>query len=107
MQTHQLIFDTGSPWMWLPTNDCRRCHTTNLFDADASTSFSKNEDLEKELEYEKGKATGFFATDRVCLDTNTTSCIDDQLWIAIESSQDLEAMKCDGILGLSPGDLSL
>ena len=93
--------------MWLPTKECNRCHTNNLFDADASDTFIKNENLEKELEYEKGSAKGFIASDRVCLDTNTTSCVDDQLWIAIEQSTDLDAMKCDGILGLSPGDVSL
>ena len=59
------------------------------------------------LEYEKGSVSGYVASDHVCLSTNTTSCAEDQIWIAIEESRDLDAMKADGILGLSPGKMEI
>ena len=59
------------------------------------------------MEYEKGSVKGYVASDNVCLSTNLTSCVEEQIWIAIEESNDLDAMKADGILGLSPGKLEI
>ena len=77
LQEHELIFDTGSPWLWLPTKECKQCHTSNLFDSSASTTFVKASTEKKEMLYEKGSASGYIVSDRVCLDGNTTSCVDD------------------------------
>lgn len=30
-EPHQLIFDTGSSWLWVQTPECKTCATTNDF----------------------------------------------------------------------------
>ena len=67
----------------------------------------KESEDEKVLEYEKGSVSGYVASDHVCLSTNTTSCAEEQIWLAIGQSRDLDAMKADGILGLSPGKMEI
>ena len=35
---HDFIFDTGSPWFWVATEECANngCHTSDLYDTDSS-----------------------------------------------------------------------
>lgn len=58
---HEFIFDTGSPWLWVATTDCKDCHTTELFDTDSSNSFDRLSDEKKKILYETGSVQGYIA----------------------------------------------
>ena len=38
-EPHQLIFDTGSSWLWVQTPECMTCATTNDFKYKDSKTF--------------------------------------------------------------------
>jgi hypothetical protein len=48
-----------------------------------------------------GTAIGYLSTEQFCLAENGTLCADDQQFLAISETYALDALKSDGILGLS------
>ena len=58
---HQFIFDTGSPYLWVASSDCKRCHTDELYQKDVSSSFKRLSNKKQEINYETGYAAGYYA----------------------------------------------
>ena len=62
------VFDTGSSWMWIPDIECKDCHNPN--NGKNRYSCNINSDCEvtaiqKNLEYSRGKISGYIAKDDV------------------------------------------
>ena len=53
--------------------------------------------------YETGNAEGYVASDRVCLSEDLSVCIDDMYFIEVFDTDQMSALKFNGVLGLSPG----
>ena len=104
LETHEFIFDTGSPWLWVASTGCASsCHTTDIFNKDESTTFKRLSNKRKELYYETGYASGFVSSDRVCLSQDDSVCVNDMIFIEVDETDKLEKLKVNGVLGLSPG----
>ena len=57
----EFIFDTGSPWLWTATHECGDgCHTSDLFDTSASSTFKALPYDEVTLDYDVAQAAGTF-----------------------------------------------
>ena len=70
-EPHQLIFDTGSSWLWVQTPECLTCATTNDFKYKESTSFSQDSSGLSQVSYGSGHIWGYRSTDQVCLSAKT------------------------------------
>ena len=103
-ETHEFIFDTGSPWLWISGLDCKYCHTKDLFDSKSSTSFKRVSSERKELFYETGSAAGYVAQDEVCLSEDV--CVNEMLFIEVDDTDEM-ALRYNGVLGLSPGSSNI
>lgn len=101
----QLIFDTGSSWLWLPSKNCDKdCHVkAELFDESASTSFKRVSSIPQMIQYGGGSVIGYTSKDRVCLEPEAAlSCFSDYTFLSVFKTSDLESLQSDGILGLAP-----
>ena len=63
-QIFEMIFDTGSSWVWVQSEDCRRCmKNDHKFSADHSDSYMQLSDEPTELNYGKGSVIGYDSKD--------------------------------------------
>ena len=60
-EEHTFIFDTGSAQLWVPSTDCRTCHTTNLYNKEDSPYYERVSNERKVLNYEVGSAEGYYS----------------------------------------------
>ena len=60
----------------------------------------------KDLYYEHGSASGYVASDRVCLSTGDDVCANDMLFLEVDRTEEL-ALAANGVLGLSPGSTTV
>lgn len=104
---YEYIFDTGSPWLWLPTTECVTCQYAEqtLYDTASSTSYQQQKFEEDQLDYNTGSVRGYLSTESFCLSENSTYCVDDQQFIAVTETSELDFLKSDGILGLAPSNV--
>jgi len=100
----EYIFDTGSPWLWIPTTDCTSCSMDGLFETSLSSSFTQLQQDKTTITYNTGEVSGFISTETFCLSANDSYCVDDQQFIAVTETFDLDYLQSDGILGLAPID---
>jgi hypothetical protein len=101
----QVIFDTGSAWAWLFSEQCKkgRCPAKNKkYSQSKSDSFKENKKAAQSLQYGKGAIIGHPATERVCFSGNNTHCLDNFGFLTVVNSADLEALKGSGLIGLAP-----
>ena len=105
-EAHNFIFDTGSPWLWIATTECggqtSNCHTSDLYDTGASTYYARVSNQVQDLNYEIGKASGYIAKDKVCLSRDDQACVDEFLFVEVHETVDLDGLRSNGVLGLSP-----
>ena len=96
-----LLFDTGSSWLWVPSDDCpaNQC-PGNRFKNGESITFQKTGATEK-ITYGKGEVDGNIVTDQIHLSTSTGT-INDFVFLSIYQAADLTGLEADGLLGLSP-----
>jgi hypothetical protein len=73
----EYIFDTGSPWLWIPTTDCNSCAMDGLFETSLSASFIQQDSETTTLTYNTGEVSGYISTERFCLAANNSYCVDD------------------------------
>ena len=101
----QVIFDTGSSWLWFPTKECGSdCHQkAQLFDTESSDSYFKVSRTPSFIQYGKGSVWGYKSRDVVCLEKNEGACLKDYNFLSIFTTADLSFMQSDGVLGLAPG----
>ena len=95
-QPFNVIFDTGSSDLWVPSMESRSCPFAMKFDDSKSTTF-ENEHRNFEIQTLQGPIRGSIVSDDVSIGGLT---IQNQMLGLDESSIHLSEMKCYGVLGL-------
>lgn len=96
------MLDTGSPWVWVSSDTCSNCRTGVVgFDANSSTTYSKDKFYEKELLYGSGNIYGHASVDSLCITKD--SCGSDFKFLLGEKQSGLSFLRSAGVVGLSPG----
>ena len=49
-----------------------------------------------------GKASGYISQETVCLSSDDSACVNEQLFIDVFETQQLDGLVSNGVLGLSP-----
>ena len=99
-QKLNFVYDTGSSWLWFPTQDCNGCPTKKHFNPANSVTYNETTDY-KELFYGKGHVTGKIIYDTVALLGVEVPSVTLKM-LAVNEAEDLAGTQADGILGLSP-----
>jgi len=106
-QTFEVIYDTGSSNLWVPTKTCEACKGKNLYDSSKSSTFAKN-GTKFEIMYGSGPVSGFLSKESVHF---TESTVPGCLFAEIEDVTGLGMAysmgKFDGILGLGWDTISV
>lgn len=99
--TFQVIFDTGSSNLWVPSKDCTNCGFKPKYDHSKSSTYVKN-GTEFKIEYGSGPVAGYFSQDSVTLGDKT---VKDVLFAEVTDTSGLglayKIGKFAGILGLA------
>ena len=99
-QPFDVIFDTGSSWLWVPSTSCNKCHSSaHRFDSAGSSTF-EDTDEPISLQYGKGSGSGSIANETVGIGDKTPVFAAQQKFILLDKDQDFNGMQADGILGL-------
>lgn len=64
--TAQVIYDTGSSNLWLPSSQCSGCYGKNTYDSTSSHTYKKN-GTEFKIQYGSGPVAGFLSSDNVVM----------------------------------------
>ena len=92
-----LMFDTGSDWLWIPDQNDEGCPSTHSFDGSSSKTYRTNHEL-KSIEYGHGKVNGIISTDNVAIDNSNPATIN---FVHVKECRDFDGLISDGIAGLS------
>ncbi|CAG9325693.1 unnamed protein product [Blepharisma stoltei] len=102
-QMFALMFDTGSPWLYIVERGCYECHYALwYFDKSASTTYETN-NVPYELIYGMGYASGIISYDSVSIGDIDTIEAKNQTFLLVNYERDFGGLVADGILGLSLG----
>ena len=85
-QAFDLIFDTGSSWVWVGTDMCKTCANPEKFFFEKSTSFKQKSSDVSMLAYVRGMVLGYDSTDQVCLTKHSkvgNGCMEDYLFKSV------------------------
>ena len=67
MEPFDMLFDTGSNWLWVFSDDCVNCPYVKSFDEEESESYKRQNELLTSLHYGSGSVYGYEADDTVCI----------------------------------------
>eukprot|EP00744_Colponema_vietnamica_P000805 GILI01001400.1.p1 GENE.GILI01001400.1~~GILI01001400.1.p1 ORF type:complete len:377 (-),score=149.38 GILI01001400.1:41-1171(-) len=105
-QKFQVIFDTGSSNLWVPSSQCKSisCRLHKRFDSSKSSTFKAN-GTTFEIQYGSGAISGFESVDSVTVAGVT---VKNQLFGEVTSEKGLSflAAKFDGIMGMGFNTIS-
>lgn len=100
-QTFNVIYDTGSSNLWLPSSTCTACGKHPLYDHSKSSTYVKN-GTSWAIRYGSGPVSGFLSADSVGVGNVT---VKDQTFAEVNDVKGLghyySVGKFDGILGLA------
>jgi len=100
-QTLNVIFDTGSSNLWVPSKKCTNCGLHPRYDSTQSSTYVKNGSVFK-IQYASGPVSGFLSQDSVTVGSVTTKS---NLFAEITDVSGLGLAyalgKFDGILGMA------
>jgi len=107
-QTFQVIFDTGSSNLWVPSKACTNCgFGKHKYDSSKSSTYVKNGTV-FDIEYGSGPVSGFVSEDTATLGTKAVT---NQLFAEITDVSGLglafKLGKFDGIMGLAWPSISV
>jgi cathepsin D len=108
-QTFNVIFDTGSSNLWVPSKQCSwkciACFLHHRYDHDTSSTYKANGSAFS-IEYGTGSMTGFVSSDTVCIGS---TCVTNQLFTEATDLPGIAfiAAKFDGILGMGWPQISV
>ena len=95
-QTFNVMFDTGSSNLWIPSTECDSCTATNKFNTSKSSTFTAI-DESFSIKYGSGSATGTVGSDIVSIGDLSTNA---EFGVVTTMSSSNEN-KWDGICGLA------
>ncbi|CAD8107961.1 unnamed protein product [Paramecium primaurelia] len=104
-QTFELLFDTGSSYTWVASNDCNTCQKAgvkNFFNCETSQSCSYLNKKIK-LQYGKGKAVAQFMVENLKIGQ---LLIQNQTMLLLDELTELKKFEGDGLAGLGFDTLS-
>jgi hypothetical protein len=93
-----LIYDTGSDWLIVDTDNCQSCNLP-VFNTASSTTYTITNTTLSELNYGSASVKGYYATDLVSLDTADSTQVTGFEFFAMASQVGIDDT-FDGILGL-------
>merc|ERR1711962_67321 len=108
-QTFNVIFDTGSSNLWIPSHKCPiynvACRTHNRYNSAKSSTYKAN-GTAFEIAYGSGSMKGFLSTDTTCI---AGVCASDQTFAEAthEPGVAFIAARFDGILGMGFPQISV
>jgi len=120
-QDFRVVFDTGSAHIVLPSSSCvnetclmhRRynissSNTAKAINVDGSAVLPDELCDQVTIGYGTGKVTGEFAREQVCLGGDSAACVEVNVVMAVEmSDQPFKSFKFDGIFGLALDALAI
>lgn len=110
-QTFEVIYDTGSSNLWVPTTSCKECGGgKHLYDSSKSSSYVKN-GTAFNIAYGSGPVAGYLSYDAVHLGDNQQLALDKYEFAEINEVSGLgmayKMGQFDGILGLGWDSISV
>jgi len=96
-QDFEVVFDTGSSNLWVPSSACSDCGSSNTFDPSASSTYSAVDGMSFEIVYGSGSAEGSVASDIVAIGSLSTEAE----FGLITSAKGFSSGEFDGICGLA------
>ena len=101
------MFDTGSPMIYVLTDDCGggMCPQETKYSPSGSASFKKNSDGDEEALahcYGKGCVSGAVSKDKICFNQEGKNCLYGATMLAVNEATDVEKDKFSGLIGLGP-----
>lgn len=100
-QPFNLIFDTGSNWLWVNGRFCENCNDKPKFDERNSTTH-KFYDVVVDLHYGSGDVYGYNSLDTVCIKPG--KCAEGFSFLTVGMQTGLDTLYSSGIVGLSPNN---
>jgi hypothetical protein len=101
-----MLFDTGSPMMYVLTDKCdaNLCPQVSKFMAQDSMSYRANVDGKEPLAhcYGQGCVSGANSRDTICFSEDPKSCMNGINFLAVDEASDIDKDKFSGIVGLGP-----
>lgn len=96
-QKFDVILDTGSHLLWVPTKNCKNCpDDVRKFDSTASTTVTPLP-LRDYIRYGRGEVKGYYVFDTVLFQGVSSRL----KLLLVDSQTDTEHSQADGIMGLS------
>lgn len=96
------IFDTGSAWTWIPSEDCDKTECTkNHYNYKLSEGY-KNTGGQDEIFYGIGYVKGYIVNDDISITNSKETAARDVNFLSVTNAKSLDKLVSDGLLGLSP-----
>lgn len=99
-QEFEVIFDTGSSWLWVADNDCSNCEMDHAFSTQKSSSYNLIQYDPIQVNYGTGALWGKYGEDTVCLSSSV--CLQNFRLLSSMFNIELSGVQADGIVGLAP-----